>query len=81
MKRGLCKAVSEDCWTDSDELHVTDSTLNEGTNSLINEQIRAGRMVCHALLQNKRHKIHNGCTQEWWSLFTPLWVCILILYT
>ena len=26
------------CWSDFDELWVTDSTLNEGTNSLINEQ-------------------------------------------
>ena len=24
-------------WTDFDELQVTDSTLNEGTNSLVNE--------------------------------------------
>ena len=29
-------------WTDSNELQLTNSTLNEGTNSLINEQIRVG---------------------------------------
>ena len=29
-------------WTNFNELQVTDSTLNEGTNSLINEQIAVG---------------------------------------
>ena len=46
-------------WSDFDELWVTDSTLNEGINSLINEQ-KGGQMVRHALLQNEHHKTHNG---------------------
>ena len=29
-------------WADFDELQVTDSTLNEGTNSLINKRIWVG---------------------------------------
>ena len=47
-------------WCDFDELRVTDSTLNEGTNSLINERKGAGQMVCRALSQNERHKTRNG---------------------
>ena len=39
---------------------VTDSTLNEGTNSLINERKGAGQMVRCALLQNEHHKTRNG---------------------
>ena len=58
MKGGFYKTGG----ADSDELWVTDSTLNEGTNSLINKQIRAGRMVRRALsmLHNEHHKTHNG---------------------
>ena len=47
-------------WSDFDELWVTDSTLNEGTNSLINERKGAGQMVRRALSQNERHKTRNG---------------------
>ncbi len=47
-------------WSDFDELWVTDSTLNEGTNSLIKERKGAGQMVRHALSQNERHKTRNG---------------------
>ena len=51
-------------WSDFDELRVTDSTLNEGTNSennsLINERKGAGQMVRRALSQNERHKTRNG---------------------
>ena len=32
------------------ELWITDSTLNESTNSLINEQIGAGLMAHHAYI-------------------------------
>ena len=35
-------------------------TLNEGTNSLINERKGAGLMVRRALSQNERHKTRNG---------------------
>ena len=46
--------------SDFDELRVTDSTLNEGTNSLINERKGAGLMVRRALSQHERHKTRNG---------------------
>ena len=46
--------------SDFDELWVTDSTLNEGTNSLINERKGAGQMVRRTLSQNERHKTRNG---------------------
>ena len=36
------KAVLEDWRSDFDELWVTDSTLNEGTNSLVNVRIEVG---------------------------------------
>ena len=39
---------------------VTDSTLNESTNSLINERKGAGLMVRRALSQNECHKTRNG---------------------
>ena len=42
LKGGLYKAVSEDGWFDFDELQVTNSTLNESTNSLVNERIGVG---------------------------------------
>ena len=42
--------------TNFDELWLTDSTLNEGTDSLVNMRIGAGRMVCRALLYNKYHQ-------------------------
>ena len=45
---------------------VTDSTLNEGTNSLVNERIGAGRMVRCVLSHNKRIKLTMADTQEWW---------------
>ena len=47
-------------WSDFDELRVTDSTLNDSTNSLINEQKGAGVVVRRALLQNERHKTCDG---------------------
>ena len=46
--------------TNFDELWVTDSTLNEGTDSLVNMRIGVGRMVCRTLLYNEYHKIRNG---------------------
>ena len=49
--------------TNFDELWVSDSTLNEGTNFLVNMRIGAGRMVCCALSYNECHKTHNG----WYS--------------
>ena len=59
MEGGLYKAVSED-WRDFDKLQVTDSTLNEGTNSLVNELIGVGKVVCHVLSHNEHHKTRNG---------------------
>ena len=50
-------AISED---DFDELQFADSTLNEGTNSLINKRKWAGQMVRRALSQNECHKTCNG---------------------
>ena len=47
-------------WSDFDELWVTDSTLNEGTNSLINKRKGVEQMVRRALSQNERHKTRNG---------------------
>ena len=47
-------------WSDFDQLWVTDSTLNEGTNYLINERKGAGQLVRRALSQNERHKTRNG---------------------
>ena len=48
-------------WSDFDELWVTDSTLNEDTNSVINEQKGVGQMVRYALSQNERWLIlRNG---------------------
>ena len=35
MKGVLCKTASEDCWTDFNELWVTDSKLNDGTTALV----------------------------------------------
>ena len=61
-------------WSDFDELRVTDSTLNEGTNSLINERLGAGLMVRCLLSHNEHHKIAMADTQEWRRLFTPLLV-------
>ena len=49
--------------TNFNELWVTDSTLNEGTNSLVNMRIGVGRMVRHTLLYNESHKTRNG----WYS--------------
>ena len=60
LEGGLYKAVSEDWLVNFDELRVTDSTLNEGTNSLINERKVAGLMVRRALSQNESHKTRNG---------------------
>ena len=49
--------------TNFNELWVTDSTLNEGTNSLVNMRIGVGRMVCRVLSYNECHKTRNG----WYS--------------
>ena len=57
MKGGLYQKTG---WSDFDELRVTDSTLNEGTNSLINERKGAGQMVRRVLSQNELHKTRNG---------------------
>ena len=46
--------------TNFNELWVTDSTLNEGTNSLVNMRIGAGRMVHHALSYYECHKTRNS---------------------
>ena len=45
--------------TNFNELWVTNSTLNEGTNSLVNMQIGVGRMVRHMLSYNECHKARN----------------------
>lgn len=65
-------------YSTAQKLSDTDSTFNEGTNSLLNEQIGGGRMVCHMLSHhNQCHKAHNG----WYSrMVTPsyflYWFCI-----
>ena len=59
-KEDFIRLYQKTGWSDFDELRVTDSTLNEGTNSLINERKGAGQMVRRALSQNERHKTHNG---------------------
>ena len=60
LEGGLIRLYQKTGWSDFDELWVTDSTLNEGTNSLINERKGAGQMVRRALSQNERHKTRNG---------------------
>ena len=66
--------------TEFDELQVTDSTLNEGTNSLLNELIGAGRMVYRGLSHNEHHKTRNG---SYSGMVVPIYsiVGILILYS
>ena len=59
-KEDFIRLYQKTGWSDFDELWVTDSTLNEGTNSLINERKGAGQMVRRALSQNERHKTRNG---------------------
>ena len=41
-KEDFIRLYQKTGWSDFDELRVTDSTLNEGTNSLINERKGAG---------------------------------------
>ena len=41
-KEDFIRLYQKTGWSDFDELQVTDSTLNEGTNSLINERKGAG---------------------------------------
>ena len=62
--------------TDFSELWVTYSTLNEGTNSLVNELMRVRKLHCHIM---SAIKLAMDGTQEWRHLFTPLWVRTLIL--
>ena len=59
-KEDFIRLYQKTGWSDFDELRVTDSTLNEGTNSLINERKGAGLMVRRALSQNERYKTRNG---------------------
>ena len=59
-KEDFIRLYQKTGWSDFDELWVTDSTLNEGTNSLINERKGAGQMVRRALSQNECHKTRNG---------------------
>ena len=59
-KEDFIRLYQKTGWSDFDELRVTDSTLNKGTNSLINERKGAGQMVRRALSQNERHKTRNG---------------------
>ena len=61
-------------WSDFDELRVTDSTLNEGTNSLINERKGAGQMVLVRCRKTSAIKLAMADTQEWRQLFTSLLV-------
>ena len=56
-KEDFIRLYQKTGWSDFDELWVTDSTLNEGTNFLINERKGAGKS---ALSQNERHKTRNG---------------------
>ena len=59
-KEDFIRLYQKTGWSDFDELRVTDSTLNEGPNSLINERKGAGQMVRRALSQNERHKTRNS---------------------
>ena len=59
-KEDFIRLYQKTGWSDFNELRVTDSTLNEGTNSLINERKGAGKTVRRALSQNERHKTRNG---------------------
>ena len=61
-------------WVDFDELRVTDSTLTEGTNSLVTSKLRKERwfiMHCRTITTIKPAM---AGIQEWWHLFTPLLV-------
>ena len=59
-KEDFIRLYQKTGWSDFDKLRVTDSTLNKGTNSLINERKGAGLMIRRALSQNERHKTRNG---------------------
>ena len=68
-------------WINFDELQVTDSTLNEGTKSLVMSKLGwKRRFVVCLLSHNVCHKTCNG----WYSgMVTPIYsiVGILILYS
>ena len=59
MEGGLCRAVSETGQTNFDEIWVTDSTLNEGTNSQVMSELgqRGGSSY---VVMHERHKTCNG---------------------
>ena len=58
-RRDFIKLYQKTGETNFNELQVTDSTLNEGTNSLVNELIGVGKVVCRVLSHNERHKTRN----------------------
>ena len=74
MIGGLYKAVSEEySWTNFDKLRVTDSTLNEGTNSLVTSKSRGGKdgFVMHCRTMSAM-KLAMAGTKESWHQFIPL---------
>ena len=74
----IYKAISETGWVNFDELRVTESTSNEGTNSLVNRGRKDG-LLC-VIAQQARHKTRNG----WYSgMVAPIYfiVGVLILYS
>ena len=67
-------------WLNFDELQVNDSTLNEGTNTRVMSELdRKGWFIMHHTTGNI--KLAMAVTQEWWCLFPPLLVAILIEHT
>ena len=57
-------------WSDFNKLRVNDSTLNEGTNSLISKRIGQGRWFIMRCCTTSAIKL----AMEWRRLFTPLLV-------
>ena len=60
LKEDFIRLYQKTGSSDFNKFQGTDSTLNEGTNSLINERKGQGQMVRCVLSQNERYKTHNG---------------------
>ena len=66
-------------WSDFDELWVTDSTLNEGTNSLINKRKGLSRWFVVRCRKMNAIKLAMADTQEWRQLYTSLLVSLFYI--
>ena len=73
-KEDFIRLYQKTGWSDFDELWVTDSTLNESTNSLINERKGRGRWFVVHCRKTSAIKLAMADTQEWRQLFTSLLV-------